>query len=150
MSSKIAKRIENEFKNLVSVPICDAKIEKENGNIYKWKVLLPGLKGSTYDDGLFNLSFNLENYPFRCPEVKFITPIYHPNIKKDTGEICMEDFANNQAPTEKISDIIKKIASLLLYPLIEFPLEPEIAYEFSTNYSEWEKKVREFIKYGDK
>ena len=148
--ARIAKRIEKEFENLNSIPICGAKVAKENGNLYKWKVTLPGPKGSPYEDSLFNLSFDLENYPFKCPEVKFITPMYHPNIKKDTGEICMEVFAIGWVPTGKIEDIIQKIASLLIYPLIESPLEPEIAYEFSTNYFEWEKNVREFIKYGGK
>ena len=111
---------------------------------------MPGPKGSAYEDGLFKLSLDLENYPFRCPEVKFITPMYHPNIKKGTGEICMDAFNNSWSPTQKIEHIIKKIASLLLCPLTESPLEPEISYEFSTNYIEWEKNVREFIKYGGK
>ena len=76
--------------------------------------------------------------------------MYHPNLKKGTGEICMDAFNNSWSPTQKIEDIIKKIASLLLCPLTESPFEPEISNEFSTNYIEWEKNVREFIKYGGK
>ena len=150
MSSKIEKRLSNEFESLSSNPICGAKVSREKGNLYKWKIVLPGPKGCAYEDGLFDISLDLDNYPFKCPEVKFITPMYHPNIKKDTGEICNEVFANSWAPTEKIKDIITKIVSLILNPLIEFPLEPEIAYEFATNYLEWEKTVREFNKYGGK
>ena len=143
-------RIENEFKNLTSNPICGAKVFQEEGNLYKWIVILQGPKGSAYEDGVFNLSFDLDNYPFKCPVVKFITPIYHPNVKKDIGEICMEVFANNWAPTQNISDIIMKINSLLLCPLIESPLEPEIAQEYATDYKKWETSVREFIKNGGK
>ena len=146
MASKSSKRLTNEFKNLSTNPICGAKVAKENGNLYKWKVVLPGPKGSPYEDGLFNLSFDLENYPFKCPEVKFITPMYHPNIKKDTGEICMDVFANSWAPTQKVSDIIEKLASLLVSPSTESPLEGEIAQEFIKDHKKWEKKVKDFVK----
>ena len=147
-SNKIEKRLSMEYEKLVSDPICGVKIAKEDGNLYKWKVILPGPKGSAYEDGLFNLSFDLDNYPFKCPDIKFITPMYHPNIKKDTGEICMEVFANDWAPTSRISDIIIKIDSLLFTPLIESPLEPEIAQEYEADYFQWEKNVRDFVKYG--
>ena len=150
MSSKIIKRIENEYNNLSSNPICGVKINQEYGNLRKWIVTLPGPKGSPYEDGVFNLSFDLDNYPFRCPNVKFITPMYHPNIKKDTGEICMEVFTNDWTPTQKISDIIIKLASLLVSPLIESPLEPEIAQYYLTDYNNWKKTVREFIRNGGK
>ena len=148
MESKITKRLINEYKNLTLHQICGVKVIQEEGNLYKWKVDLQGPKGSPYEDGIFNLSFDLTNYPFRCPEVKFITPMYHPNIKKDTGEICMDLFANDWAPTQKVYDIILKIASLLVNPLIESPLEPEIAQEYASDYKNWEKNVREFVKTG--
>ena len=147
-SNKIAKRLSMEYEKLVSDPICGVKIAKEDGNLYKWKVTLPGPKGSAYEDGLFNLSFDLDNYPFKCPDIKSITPMYHPNIKKDTGEIGMEVFANNWAPTSTISDIIIKIVFLLFIPLIESQFEPEIAQEYEVDYFQWEKNVRDFVKYG--
>ena len=37
-----------------------------------------------------NLSFNLDNYPFRYPEMKFIIPMNHPNEKKYIDKIYME------------------------------------------------------------
>ena len=147
MASKSAKRLTNEFKNLSTNPVCNAKVQQEGGNLYKWKVVLPGPKGSAYEDGIFNLSFEFpDNYPFKCPEVKFITPMYHPNIKKDTGEICMDVFANSWAPTQKVSDIIEKLASLLVSPSTESPLEGEIAQEFIKDHKKWEKKVKDFVK----
>ena len=146
MASKSSKRLTNEFKNLSTNPVCNAKVSQE-GNLYKWKVVLPGPKGSPYEDGIFNLSFDFpDNYPFKHPEVKFITPMYHPNIKKDTGEICMDVFANNWSPTQKVCDIIEKLASLLVSPSTESPLEAEIAQEFMKDHKKWEKNVREFVK----
>ena len=147
MSAKSSKRLNNEFKNLTSNPVCNSKVTQVGNDLYKWKVVLPGPKGSSYEEGEFNLSFVFpDNYPFKCPDVKFTTPMYHPNIKKDTGEICMDVFANNWSPTQKVSDIIEKLSSLLMSPSTESPLESEIAQEFVTDHKKWDKKVREFVK----
>ncbi len=144
--SKASKRLTNEFKNLTNNPVCNATVT-EDGSLFKWKVVLPGPAGSPYEEGKFNLSFSFpDNYPFKCPEVKFTTPMYHPNIKKDTGEICMDVFANNWSPTQKVSDIIEKLSSLLMSPSTESPLEAEIAEEFVKNHKNWEKKVKDFVK----
>ena len=147
MASKASKRLTNEFKNLSTNPVHGAKVEQVGDNLYKWKVVLPGPKGSAYEEGLFNLSFEFPvNYPFKYPDVKFITPMYHPNIKKDTGEICMDVFANSWSPTQKVSDIIEKLSSLLMSPSTDSPLEGEIAQEYVSNHSKWEAKVRDFVK----
>ena len=146
---RITKRLENEFKSLSSNPICGAKIFKENDNIYKWKISLPGPKGSPYEGGNFDLDFNLINYPFKSPDVKFINKIYHPNIQFDNGEICNELFAKDWCPTNKIEDIILKISSLLFLPVLENPLEPNIAEEYINNYESFQKNVIECIKNGN-
>ena len=146
--SKSSKRITNELKALQSNKVCGATVTvPDPSNIYKWKIQLPGPKGSAYEDGLFNLSVDFpDNYPFKHPEVKFITPMYHPNIKKDTGEICMDVFANNWSPTQKVSDVIEKLASLLVSPSTDSPLESEINQEYVSDHKKWEKKVRDFVK----
>ena len=146
MASKSSKRLTNEFKSLTTNPVCNSKVTQE-GDLYKWKVVLPGPKGSAYEEGSFTLSFAFpDNYPFKCPDVKFITPMYHPNVKKDTGEICMDVFANSWSPTQKVSDIIEKLASLLVSPSTESPLEAEIAELFVKDHKKWEKNVRDFVK----
>ena len=146
MSSKSSKRLTNEFKSLTTTPVCNSKVTQDGG-LYKWKVVLPGPKGSAYEEGSFTLSFTFpDNYPFKCPDVKFITPMYHPNVKKDTGEICMDVFANSWSPTQKVSDIIEKLASLLVSPSTESPLEAEIAELFIKDHKKWEKNVRDFVK----
>ena len=143
MASKSSKRLTNEFKSLNTNIVCGAKVTQE-GDLYKWKVVIPGPKGSAYEEGTFTLSFTFpDNYPFKCPDVKFITPMYHPNVKKDTGEII---YTNSWSPTQKVSDIIEKLASLLVSPSTESPLEAEIAELFIKDHKKWEKNVRDFVK----
>ena len=133
-----------DYTKLISKPNFGVKVIVEEGNFNKWNIILPGPKFSAYEDCDFNISFEFENYPFRCPEVKFITPIYHPNIKKDTGEICMNAFYKDWTPTMTVLNIIEKIVSILAFPSIESPIEYEIAKEYSQNYNQWKNKVKEY------
>ena len=146
MNSKCLKRLTNEFNRLSASPVCNTKII-QMGNLQKWRIILPGPEGSAYEEGSSNISLIFtDRYPFKSPEVKFITPMYHPNIKKDTGEIDDNLFSKSWSPTQKISDIIEKLASLLKNPSTESPLEPEISQEFLDDKNKWEKKVRNFVK----
>ena len=146
--NKSSKRLDNELKSLSNESVCNAVVEvPDQNNPYKWLVHLPGPQGSPFEGGVFRLSFEFPaNYPFKHPEVKFITPMYHPNIKKDTGEICMDVFASSWSPTQKVSDIIQKLSSLLASPQTSSPLESEICKEFINNPSAYNKKVKEMVK----
>jgi len=60
----------------------------------------PGPAESPYEGGTFIVDFVFPaDYPFKAPEIKFLTKIYHPNIKTDTGEICADIINSNWAPT---------------------------------------------------
>ena len=146
--NKSSKRLENEFKALSKNPVCNCIVELQDpNNIHKWTVHMAGPEGTAYEEGVFTLSFVFpDNYPFKCPDVKFVTPMYHPNIKKDTGEICMDVFASSWSPTQKVKDILEKLVSLIKSPTTDSPLESEICQEYLKNPKQFEKKVKEFIK----
>ena len=57
-------------------------------NLTQWRANIVGPVGSPYENGLFILSIKFpETYPTVPPEIKFETPIYHPNISK-TDSVC--------------------------------------------------------------
>jgi ubiquitin-conjugating enzyme E2 T len=61
-----------------------------NDDIRKLCAIISGPEGSPYENGSFRLSLNIpERYPFEPPDVRFLTPIYHPNIDAD-GRICLD------------------------------------------------------------
>ena len=85
MSSKATLRLKNEFNNLLNEPVCNSTILLENEeNLFNWIVIMQGPDNTAYEGGIFKLQFKFpDNYPFKAPEVKFLTTIYHPNIKLD-------------------------------------------------------------------
>tara|TARA_B110000305_G_C19388978_1_gene613788 strand:+ start:261 stop:470 length:210 start_codon:yes stop_codon:yes gene_type:complete len=67
-----------------------------------WNVSLFGPAQTPYAGGIFQIKFVMpENYPFKPPEITFVTKIFHPNVSKTTGQICADMLAKDWSPTLK-------------------------------------------------
>lgn len=148
MSKAIQNRLKKELNTLINTPICNSTVvlEKED-DIRTWIIILQGPADTPYSEGSFKLKFVFpDNYPFKPPEVKFLTTIYHPNVKLDSGEICLDVFTSSWLPTQNTSEILEKIASILKAPSTSSPLEPEIANEYVNKYDDYCKKAKDYVK----
>ena len=108
-----------------------------------------GPNGSPYDGGLFQLEVAIPvNYPFEPPRIKFLTPVYHPNIDNN-GLICMDLLkmppTGSWNPTISLESLLVAIQLLLGNPNPDDPLVAEIASEYRVNRWEFEKKARNFM-----
>ena len=105
---------------------------------------------SPYEGGVFKLSIKFpKDYPYKPPEVLFITKIYHPNVKRDTGSICLDLLKDQWAPNTTIMQIYNAIQNLLSVPNCDHPLEKEIAKECMENNEQYKKTAKEWTeKYG--
>ena len=74
------KRLTKELSNLMNEDLDDFKILDSN-DIMNWKASIYGPKNSIFEGGKYDLEikFSLE-YPTKPPSVKFLTPIFHPNV----------------------------------------------------------------------
>ena len=143
--SKSLLRLKNELTQLMENPKYNSTVvlEKED-QLNKWLILMQGPSETPYEAGVFRIEFKFpDNYPFKAPEVKFLTSIYHPNIKLETGDICQDVFASGWAPTQKVNDILEKLVSMLKDPSTSNPLETEICNEYLNNPKVFELKARE-------
>lgn len=143
--NKSLARLKNELTQLMNNPQYNSTVvlEKED-QLNKWLILMQGPADTPYEAGVFRIEFKFpDNYPFKAPEVKFLTSIYHPNIKLETGDICQDVFASGWAPTQKVVDILEKLVSMLKDPSTSNPLETEICNEYLNNRKVFEQKARE-------
>lgn len=96
-----------------------------------------GPDGSPYEKGVFQLEIDIpERYPFEPPKVRFVTPIYHPNID-DGGRICLDTLKmqpkGSWLPSVNISTLLTTIRLLMAEPNADDGLMPDIADVFKHN-----------------
>uniref|UniRef100_A0A1I7W1N9 UBIQUITIN_CONJUGAT_2 domain-containing protein n=1 Tax=Loa loa TaxID=7209 RepID=A0A1I7W1N9_LOALO len=82
-------RIQKEQAQLArSKPTYIHDIIIQNDNQKQWDILLLPPR-PPYNDGMFRLRLTFPNdYPFKPPHLRFVTPIYHPNID-EKGQMCL-------------------------------------------------------------
>lgn len=140
-------RINKELQDLMGNPLENCVIDLVGDNLYRWRAVISGPQGSAYAGGKFELAIELpQNYPFRPPEVKFRTKIYHVNVKKEDGSLCADIFQNSWAPTLNMRFVLESVISILATPAPEHALEPEIAAEMLNNPSAFANKAQDWVR----
>ena len=135
MASKAQSRIGKELAAIKESPLSFASFQPQSDMV--WHVVIDGPPGSPYEEGKFKVEIQFsDNYPFKAPEVHFITQIYHPNVSmKNHGAICPDAIGvgNEWSPLLKVSDIVTRLHALLLKPNGATPLEADIGEQFNND-----------------
>ncbi|XP_075161411.1 ubiquitin-conjugating enzyme E2 N-like [Haematobia irritans] len=118
--------------------------------------LLPGPKGTPYEDVVFKISISCgDQYPFRPPTFKFLTPnLYHPNIDS-SGKICLDLLrmppTGTYNPAITLESILLSIQLLLANPNPDDPLNGDAADLYKTNIALFNEKARAWsTRFNDK
>ncbi|MHA1753990.1 MAG: ubiquitin-conjugating enzyme family protein [Candidatus Odinarchaeia archaeon] len=113
------------------------------GDLTHWQGFIIG--NGLYSDGVFKIQIKLtRSYPFEPPEVKFLTPIWHPNIDLN-GRICVGILGKDWTPTLNLVGVIETIRNLLNYPNPNDPLNRDAAVEMLKNIKKFKTKVKKYI-----
>jgi peroxin-4 len=97
-------------------------------NVFKWTGWLQGISGTPYEGGEWLLDITIpERYPYVPPDMKFATPICHPNVHFMTGEICLDVLKNQWSPAWTISTACTAVRALLESPEPDSPLNIDAA-----------------------
>lgn len=120
----------------------------DESNVHRWHVVMTGPLHTVYAGGTFGLIVALPaDYPFRPPEVTFVTRIYHPNVTNDSkGSICLGMLkTENWKPASKLLGVLEAVRGLLVEPQPDDPLEASIADEYKNNRKEFEKNAKAYV-----
>jgi len=140
------KRINRELRDLGELESATFSAGPIGDDMFKWQGQLMGPEGTPYEGGVFMLDITFpQDFPYKPPEVKFTTKVYHCNVN-DKGGICMEMLKDKWSPLIKISEVLMAIASLLAQPEADHALVPEIASLLISNKEEHDKTAAEWTR----
>ena len=110
-----------------------------------WKTAVSGPENSPYEKGKFKFSINFEenkeNKSDKKPKIKFLTKIYHYNIKPNDGELLCPFIWNSNLSEE---ENLKNIKLLLNAPDSRYPCTKFIQEEYYNNYPKYKEKALKF------
>ena len=136
------RRIQKELADLQKDPPSNCSAGPIGDDLFKWEGVIMGPADCPYAGGVFKLQILFPvDYPFKPPNVQFITKIYHPNINP-SGLICLDILKQQWSPALTISKVLLSITSLLTDPNPDDPFVPEIANLLKRNKGEYEANAR--------
>ncbi|KAK5663479.1 hypothetical protein OQA88_3909 [Cercophora sp. LCS_1] len=134
MSSRSAtKRLTKELSTWENIESKDEKGVERLGpvgdDLLSWEAVINGRGvGCGYDEGRWLLRIVVPpEYPLKPPSMSFVTPIVHPNVALETGEICLDLLKNGWAGTYTVLECVRAVRHLLSMPGIDSPLNVDVA-----------------------
>lgn len=133
----------------------------DSDNLYEWEVMIIGPPDTIYEGGFLKarLSFPTD-YPIQPPKMRFITPMWHPNVYAD-GNVCIsilhppgedqygyEESGERWLPVHTVESILLSVISLLSSdkPNTDSPANVDAAKEIRTDFDTYKKKVRRLVR----
>ncbi|KAK4105773.1 putative ubiquitin protein [Parathielavia hyrcaniae] len=94
-----------------------------------WESVINGRGvGYGYDNGRWLLRISIPPaYPLQPPQISFATPVVHPNVSLETGEICLDLLKDKWTPAYSVLNCVRAIRLLLSTPGVESPLNVDVA-----------------------
>jgi len=116
-------------------------------NMLNLEAQIQGPQDSPYEGGVYTLNIQMsDRYPLEPPRVRFLTPIYHPNIDSD-GRICLDTLKmqpqGTWSPSININTLLLTIRVLMAQPNADDGLVPDITEEYKRDPSLWRRKAEQ-------
>lgn len=130
-------RLRRELKLLATEPPPGITCWQETDQMDHLRAQILGGAHTPYEKGVFTLEIVIpERYPFEPPQIRFLTPIYHPNIDS-AGRICLDILKlppkGAWRPSLSIATVLTSIQLLMSEPNPDDPLMADISSEFKYN-----------------
>jgi peroxin-4 len=123
LTMSAAGRLMRELKDANKSTDPDIVLSSDPEHIFKWRATVQGPADTPYHTGTFHITLRVAtDYPMVPPTASFTTKIFHPNVKFDTGEICLDILKTNWTPAWTMASVCRAIQSLLCDPEASSPL----------------------------
>jgi ubiquitin-conjugating enzyme E2 D/E len=112
----------------------------------KWIAIVAGPKNTPFEGGKFKVSINFPSeYPYRAPELIFLTPIYHPNVDSWAKHVCLNSIDYWRA-TSKVWKVFVELIEVLKNPVEGNSIDAMVRDVWLTDPKQYENTAREWTK----
>ena len=128
--STAVKRLMTEYRQLMKdTPEGISAGPISEDNFLEWECLIAGPADTCYEGGVFPATLVFPaDYPLNPPKMKFVPPIFHPNVYPN-GEVCIsilhapgddpnhyESASERWSPIQSVEKILLSVMSMLAEP----------------------------------
>lgn len=140
----LPKRIAKETATLLQDPPPGIQASPHPSNARHFCISLKGPAETPYEGGTFSLELYLPlDYPMSPPKVRFLTPVFHPNIDR-LGRICLDILKDKWSPALQIRTVLLSIQALMGLPNPDDPLNADAAQLWHRDLEGALRAAREF------
>lgn len=114
-------------------------------SLSSWRCEFVGPEDSAYAGFRFTLEIEIEvkKYPMYPPVFRFVPKsVVHPNVKWETGEICLDLLKESWTPLYGLLDVVEGIRHLLAEPGLDSPLDLDMAHLYQADYEAYVQIVK--------
>jgi ubiquitin-conjugating enzyme (huntingtin interacting protein 2) len=133
MTSNRNRRLQKEIQDIhkdtqSGISITSPQDSTEITDFTNLKGHFDGPPDTPYEGGHYEVEIKITaEYPFKPPEMKFITKIWHPNVSSQTGVICLDTLGNAWSPVLTLKSALISLQSLLSTPEPKDPQDAQVA-----------------------
>jgi ubiquitin-protein ligase len=139
------KRIMSDYR-LITTQAPDGVRLVSQKSQNEWVTEIDGPVGTIWEGGKFRLQVTFPaEYPFKAPQVRFLTTMYHPNIST-TGGICLDLLIDKWLPSYHVASLLVSIRSFLDDPNPEHGLNSDALEAFRNDRPKYETQVKAYIR----
>ena len=117
MNRTVIKRLEKERELFPKLQL--TSLQPANDNRIQWVLHVQGPPQTPYENLTFQMEIQYDScYPFKPPYIRFLTPMFHPNITPNglTSNLLIEPWS----PTCTIKTLCERAQHLLANPIPAF------------------------------
>ncbi|KAF6259978.1 ubiquitin-conjugating enzyme/RWD-like protein [Scenedesmus sp. NREL 46B-D3] len=137
----VAVQLAKQFRHIMRHPTPGMSVAPDESDEMTWHIKLAGPDNTPYAGGWFSVELRFKaGFPGNEPNVRFMTPIWHPNITPSGHKVCV-DFGDD---VRSVACVLSGLQMLLAHPNPSSPLNSECAAEMLSSPSTYVAKARSF------
>lgn len=144
------RRLQKEIADIVKDSHCGVRLTDPQGNaeitdFTHFKGHFRGPPDTPYEGGKYEIDIKITGeYPFKPPEMRFLTKIWHPNVSSQTGAICLDTLGAAWSPVLTLKSALISLQSLLSSPEPKDPQDAEVASMLLTRPDQFKHVAKEW------